>query len=198
MKLRVWWPSPQISISCFAAEFGVDHLAANGGGSFLAAAVPGAMRAIDIVVAGHAGLEAEVLPEVAAHAFAEEFFPAIAILRHRGIGVGFLEGGYVGIALFVRIVDAGAGGIKEALDARFLRGDQHVGVDQHAEHAERLVIFDEAHPAHVGGKLVDVLHAIGGGPAFIQQRKIAADIFHVPRGPDTIRRADDGRHSRIF
>jgi hypothetical protein len=28
-------------------------------------------------------------------------------------------------------------------------------VDQHAEHAERLVVLDEAHPSHVGGEIVD-------------------------------------------
>ena len=66
-------------------------LAADRGRRLLAAAVPGAVRAVDVVEAGHARLEAEVLAEVAAHALAEELLPAVAVFRHRGIGVGFLE-----------------------------------------------------------------------------------------------------------
>ena len=30
-------------------------------------------------------------------------------------------------------------------------------VDEHGQHAQRLVVLDEAHPAHVGGEVVDVL-----------------------------------------
>ena len=32
---------------------------------------------------------------------------------------------------------------------------QQMRVDEHAQHAERLVVFDESHPAHVGGEIVD-------------------------------------------
>ena len=40
---------------------GVNHLAANGGRGFFAAAVPGAVRAVDVVEAGHARREADSL-----------------------------------------------------------------------------------------------------------------------------------------
>ena len=65
-----------------AGSLGLDDLAADGGRRLLAAAVPGAVRAVDVVEAGHARLEAEVLAEVAAHALGEELLPAVAVLGH--------------------------------------------------------------------------------------------------------------------
>ena len=44
---------------------------------------------------GRRGCGARNPPEMAAHPFAEQFFPAVAVLGHRGIGVGFLQGGDV-------------------------------------------------------------------------------------------------------
>ena len=90
-----------------AVEFGLDDFAADGGGGFFASAVEGAVGSVDIVVAGDAGLDAEVFAEVAAHAFGEEFFPAVAVFGVGGVGVFFLEAGVVGFALFVSGVDAG-------------------------------------------------------------------------------------------
>ena len=138
-----------------AAEFGLDDLAADGGGRFFAASVPSAVRAIDIVIAGLAGLDAVVLAEVAAHALAEEFFPAVTVLRHGGIGVGFLQAGIVGTGLFFTVVDAGAGGVEKLFHAMVAGGHEHVGIDEHAEHAEGFVVFDETHAAHVGGEIVN-------------------------------------------
>ena len=60
--------------------------------------------------------------------------------------------------LLLGVVDAGAAGVEESLDAFLLGRLQQVGVDQHRQHAERLVVLDEAHPAHVGGEVVDVVH----------------------------------------
>ena len=57
MNERVCLPSPQISISCLPGQLGLDDLAADGGGGLLAAAVPGAVGAVDVVEAGDAGLE---------------------------------------------------------------------------------------------------------------------------------------------
>ena len=81
-----------------AGQLGGDDLAADRGRRLLAAAVPGAVRAVDVVVARDAGGEAEVLAEVAAHALAEQLLPAVAVLRHGGVGVLFLERGDVGVA----------------------------------------------------------------------------------------------------
>src|ERR1700742_2743577 len=67
--------------------FGLDDFAADGGGSFFAAAGPGTEGTIDVVVAGYAALEPVVFFEVAAHPFGEEFFPAIAVFGKRRIGI---------------------------------------------------------------------------------------------------------------
>ena len=138
-----------------ARELGGDDLAADRGRRLLAAAVVGAFRAVDVVVARDAGGDAVVLAVVARHALAEQLLPAVAVLRQGGIGVLFLERGDVGVGLLVAVVDAGRRRIEEALGAGFLGGDQHVGADQHRQHALGLVGLDEAHAAHVGGEVVD-------------------------------------------
>ena len=56
-----------------AAALAWMHLAADGGRRLLAAAVPRAVGAVDVVEAGDPRLEAEVLAEVAAHALGNSF-----------------------------------------------------------------------------------------------------------------------------
>ena len=91
MKLRVCSPSPQTSISPGARELRGDDLPADRRRRLLAAAVVGAVRAVDVVVTRDARLEPEVLAEVTAHALAEQLFPPVAVLRHRGVRVLFLS-----------------------------------------------------------------------------------------------------------
>ena len=74
-----------------AAQDRRGDLAADGGRRLLAAAVLGALGPVDVVVAGDAGLETEVLVEVPRHALAEELLPAVAVLGHRGVGVGLAQ-----------------------------------------------------------------------------------------------------------
>src|SRR4051812_24968147 len=62
--------APDIDLM-LAGGFGVDHFAADRGGGLFASAVPGAVRAVDIVEAGHTGVKAEIFSKVAAHALAE-------------------------------------------------------------------------------------------------------------------------------
>jgi hypothetical protein len=73
MKLRVCLPSPQISMRVAAVSLGLDDLAADGGGGLLAAAVPGAEGAVDVVEAGDARLEPKSSREVAAHRSLKSF-----------------------------------------------------------------------------------------------------------------------------
>src|SRR4051812_23475047 len=87
-----------------AGEFGVDDLAAHGGGGFFAPALECAMRAVDVVETRHPALHAPVFAEVAAHALAEELFPAVPVFGHGGIRIGFLEinvGGFAGLLIAV-------------------------------------------------------------------------------------------------
>src|SRR5215471_17556647 len=74
-----------------AAELGFDHFAADSGRGLLAASIPGTVGAVDVMEPRDASLQAEVLAEMSAHAFAEEFFPTVAIFRHSWIGVFFFE-----------------------------------------------------------------------------------------------------------
>src|SRR5688572_11872539 len=74
-----------------AGHLGLDDLAADRGGGLLAAAFPGAERAVDVVEARDARRDLPVLAEVAAHALGEELLPAVAVLRHRRVGVLFLQ-----------------------------------------------------------------------------------------------------------
>src|SRR5580658_8784990 len=128
----------------------LKNLAADGSGSFLAAAGPGAQRPVNIMETGDAGLHAEILVEVAAHALAEELLPAVSIFGKRGIGVFFPEWDDVLVFLLIAVIDAGGGRIEETLHAGLASGDEHVGIGKDAEHAESFVVFDEAHAAHVG------------------------------------------------
>jgi hypothetical protein len=42
-------------------------------------------------------------------------------------------------------------------DPKFTRRLDEVRVDEHGQHAERLVVLDEAHPAHVRGEVVHLV-----------------------------------------
>src|SRR5215217_7480175 len=77
MNERVCSPSPQISISCLPESLAAMTLRQ------LAAAVVGALGAVDVVIARDAGGDAVVLAVVAAHALAEQLLPAVAVFRQR-------------------------------------------------------------------------------------------------------------------
>ena len=162
-----------------AAELGGDDFAADGGRGLLASAIEGAVRPVDVVVAGDAGLEAEVFHEVAAHALGEQFFPAIAVLGVSGVGVFLFQTGVVGFFLFVAGVDAGGGGVEEPGGAAVAGGHEHVGVDQDAEHAEAFVQLDEAHATHVGGEIVDPVGAIDGLDAGVFVLEVKRQVLRL-------------------
>jgi hypothetical protein len=54
-----------------------------------------------------------------------------------------------------------------------------VGVDQHRKHAERLVLLDETHAAHVRGKVKDLAGAFGGGLAVLFQVEVERQILDI-------------------
>src|SRR5712692_4912390 len=159
-------------------QFGVDHLPADRRRGLFAPARPGPVWSIDIVVAGDAGGDSEILAEMTAHPFAEQFLPAVTVLGHGGISVAFLQGDHFGRELFIGSINAGGGGVEITLDAEFPRGHQEVGVDEHREHAEGAVVFDKTHAAHVGGKIVNdpgVAHGLFAGFPALQ---IKGQIVH--------------------
>src|SRR5437667_345997 len=76
----------------------------------LAPTIPGAPGAVDVVVARDPRFHAEILAEMPAHPLAEQFLPAVAVLRHRRVGVGFFQWSDIGLVLAVVRVDAGRRG----------------------------------------------------------------------------------------
>jgi hypothetical protein len=118
-----------------------------------------------------------VFAEVAAHPFREQFLPAIPVFRHGGVGVFFLERNDVFVHLLLSVVNAGAAGVEEPFHAFLLSRLQQVSVDQHRQHAEGLIIFDEPHAAHVGGEVVDVVHAATSFVASFPFLEVGDDVL---------------------
>ena len=54
-----------------------------------------------------------------------------------------------------------------------------MGVDEHGEHAQGLVILDEAHATHVGGEIVDFVGASRGSLAVFLEVQIEREIFDI-------------------
>jgi hypothetical protein len=54
-----------------------------------------------------------------------------------------------------------------------------VRIDEHGQHAQRFVLLDEAHAAHVRGKIVDFVGALSGAIAVFFEIQIEGEIFDV-------------------
>ena len=146
---------------------GFDHLPAQGRRGFFAAAVPGAVRAVDIVEPRDGRLHAAFMPVFLAEHFGHELFPAVTALRHGRIRIGFLEGAHVGILLQQGVVGAGRGGIKITAGAGAVGLLDHVRVDEDGAQALHAKPLDETHAAHVGRQVIDLV------------ADVQAEIFHT-------------------
>ena len=60
-----------------------------------------------------------------------------------------------------------------------LRGPAEVRVDQHREHAERAVVLDEPHAAHVRGQVVNRVRAGQRFLARLEPLQIELHVFHL-------------------
>ena len=76
-------------------------------------------------------------------------------------------------------VDAGAGGVEKLLHAVVAGGHEHVGIDEHAEHAEGFVVLDEAHAAHVGREIVNHFGIAADELAGVEALHVHHQIFHI-------------------
>ena len=143
--------------------------------------------------------QAKILVEVAAHALGKELLPAIAILRQGWISILFLQRNNFIILLLVAVVDTGRRGVEETLYAAIARGHQHMSTGQDGQHAERFVVLNKTHAAHIRRELKDAVHFLGGFKAVfaqlqIQHPVIGVRIFLVPLVERfDIDRADTGR-----
>src|SRR5205823_2113591 len=95
-------PIPPNVDRMFTRQFGPSYFPAHRCGGLFSTAHPGSLRPIDVVIPCHARDETEILREVAAHAFAEEFLPAIPVFGHGRIGIFFLESNHVRTLLLFR------------------------------------------------------------------------------------------------
>ena len=162
MKLRVWVPSPQMSISCLPVSLASITLRQRAAGRFLTSAIPGAVRAIDVVEAGDVGLQAALGPVFLAEHFRHQLLPAVAALGHGRIGIRFFQRAHVRVLLQGGVVGAGRGREEVAADASPVGGLDHVGIDQDAAQAFHAEALDKAHPAHIGRQVIDFHRAFDG------------------------------------
>ena len=58
-------------------------------------------------------------------------------------------------------------------------GIEHVGRNQHREHAERLVGLDEPHAPHIGRQVVDDVHAHGRAAAVVLFQQVGGTVLYI-------------------
>src|ERR1700674_3553286 len=61
----------------------------------------------------------------------------------------------------------------------FDSGLQHMCVNENGKHAQRFVMFYEAHATHICGEIVDVLSAFGGRLAVFLQVQVERQVLDV-------------------
>ena len=117
---------------------------------------------VDVVEARDAALDTKVLVIVHAQLLAGQLLQAVGVLGLRGPGVGLHQAAALhrDVELLELGVDAGGGGVEEALHAD-LAGRLHDVEGDHGVvvHDDRVVGLDEAHAAHVGRQVEHVVGA---------------------------------------
>ena len=159
-------------------ELRLGNLSADRGRSFFTSSITRSMRPVHVMVADDSCIEIEVLTEVTAHALTEKFFPSVSVFGHRRIGVGFLERNEVGRRLLVRCIDACRRREEKALYVVMLCSQKKMRVDQHRQHAQRAVVLDKPHAAHVRREIVNNASALEGLLAGLLALQIQLEIFH--------------------
>jgi hypothetical protein len=69
-------------------------------------------------------------------------------------------------------------------------------VDQHGKHAQRFVVLDKSHPAHIGREIVDLFNAPGRVAAGVHVAQIQLQILRLVRSKEPLvqRFAINGAH----
>jgi len=157
----------------------LDHLAAHRGGRLFAAAVPGAVRAVNIVETRDERLHAALVPVFLAEHFGNQFLPAVAALGHRRIRVALFQRANLRVLLQQRVVGAGRAGIKITARAGLVGGLDHVRVDENRAQTFHAEPLDETHAAHVGGEIVNFHRALADAMAVGLVAHVQADVLHA-------------------
>src|SRR5204862_468515 len=79
----------------------------------------------------------------------------VAVFGHRGIRVLFFQCCPIGRPLFFCSINTRTAAEEKFLHVRLPRGHEQMCVNQDREHAQRFVVLDKAHSAHVGGEGVN-------------------------------------------
>ncbi len=172
----------------FVAVVCQRDFAAQGCRGFFPPAFVFAQGTVDVVEAGNTDLHAVIFRVVLAELFREELFPAVSLFGVRRVGVLFPQWGDLGDALAILRIDAGRGREKEALHAVEPAGFEHVGVDKDVVASNiGVVVANVADASHIGGKVVNVLHAFRGAQAVfpaaqVQQEEFVSSSGLVGRG----------------
>ena len=136
-----------------------DLAAERGRGLFLAA-IPGALRAEDVVITGNARFHPAAAGIGQVQAFGEQFLPAIFAVRCGRIGAVFTAVRIVRVFLVIGRVHTGRGGIEDALAVTLVGRIEDVEVDRGGVvHHVGIIVAGEdiACAAHVGSQLVDLV-----------------------------------------
>mmetsp|Transcript_33663 Transcript_33663/g.73446 ORF Transcript_33663/g.73446 Transcript_33663/m.73446 type:complete len:341 (+) Transcript_33663:111-1133(+) len=163
---------------------GDNSLAAERSRDLFAATLPGAARAVDVVVAGDATQDWEVFGVSQGHLLSVQLLEPVGILRSGGPGHVLPQTHVLRVHLQRLVVHAGRGRVEVALAAALTGSLKHVErdlgvvVEQHS-----LVGHDEPHSAHIGGQVVHMLAPAGDLQAVLQQAEIhlvelVAELLH--------------------
>src|SRR4029077_5382734 len=96
-----------------SAKLCLNYFAADRRRCLLPATSIGPLWPIDVVITRNAGFQPDVFAKVPAHSFRKYFFPPVAVLRHRRIGIFFFQSGDVRIGLFIGCVNTSRRGVEE-------------------------------------------------------------------------------------
>lgn len=147
---------------------GGQSLAAEGSWGLLSSSLPGSLWSVDVVEAGYAHLDAEVLLVMHAELLGDQLLETVGVLWESWPGILLLESWVVGLELLILRVDASRRRVEESLDSVNASGLKHVEGDHGVVvQDDRMVRLDESHSSHIGGEVEDPLAVLGDFEAVI-------------------------------
>gem|GEM_PF-3927738 len=101
------------------------------------------------------------------------------VFGKRRVGIFFFQGRSFEGLLLVSVVNASRRSIEKSFRAKLFCGHHQMRVDENRQHTKGFVVFDEAHPAHVGGEVVNDLRPVERSFASVELLQIKLKIFHL-------------------
>mmetsp|Transcript_2904 Transcript_2904/g.8875 ORF Transcript_2904/g.8875 Transcript_2904/m.8875 type:complete len:266 (-) Transcript_2904:197-994(-) len=152
---------------------GGNTLTAEGSWGLLASALPGSVRAVDVVESADSREHLEVLGVVNGELLGRKLLKSVRILGLRRPGIRLLESRVLRIELGSLRIDTCRGSIVESSHITKAGSFKHVeGNKSVVVHNHRVVRLDEAHSAHIGSQVVHISAAFHGILAVLHLSKI--------------------------